>query len=66
MYPYTETCPGPSQATKINLFVSIVGVFKLTLLAIFVKSTIGCLNSSDYTADLFYHMQLIKCFPIPI
>ena len=31
---------GPSQASKINLFARIVNVFKLTLLTIFVKSTI--------------------------
>ena len=40
MYPSTETRPGPSQATKINLFEIIVKVFKLMLLTIFVKGTI--------------------------
>ena len=40
MYPSTEARPGPSQASKINLFARIVNVFKVTSLTIFVKSTI--------------------------
>ena len=40
MYPSAETRPGPSQATKTNHFARIVNVFKLILLAVFVKSTI--------------------------
>ena len=39
MYPSAETRPGPSQATKINLFMRIAKVFKLMLLTIFVKNT---------------------------
>ena len=40
MYQSAMAHPGPSQASKINLFSRIVDVFKLTLLAIFSKSTI--------------------------
>ena len=40
MYQSARAHPGPSQASKINLFARIVDVFKLTLLAIFTKSTI--------------------------
>ena len=32
MYQSTEARPGPSQASKINIFASIVNVFKLKLL----------------------------------
>ena len=32
MYPSAEAYPGPSQASKINLFERIVSVIKLTLL----------------------------------
>ena len=40
MLQSAEACPGPREASKINLFVRIVNVFKLTLLTIFVKSII--------------------------
>ena len=40
MYRSTEKSLEPSQATKINLFATIVKVSKLMLLAIFLKSTI--------------------------
>ena len=40
MHQYAEARPGPSQASKINLFARIVNVFKLNLQTIFVKSTI--------------------------
>ena len=40
MYPSAEARPGPSQATKINLFARIVKVLKLMLPTIFVKSSI--------------------------
>ena len=40
MYQSAEARPGPSQASKINLFARTVEVFKLTLLNIFAKSTI--------------------------
>ena len=36
----TEARPGPSQASKINLFARLVNVFKLKLLTIFPKSTV--------------------------
>ena len=32
MYPSAEAHPGPSQASKINLFAGIVSVIKLKLL----------------------------------
>ena len=35
MYQSSEARPGPSQASKINLFVKIVNVFRITLLSIF-------------------------------
>ena len=34
MYQFEEARPGPSQASKINLFARIANVFKLMLLAI--------------------------------
>ena len=37
MYQPAEARPGPSQASKVNLFVRIINVFKITLLTIFVK-----------------------------
>ena len=40
MYPSAETRPGPTQATKINLVVRMVKVFKLMPPTISVKSTI--------------------------
>ena len=40
MYQSTEAHPGPNQSFKTNLFARIVDVFQLTLLTIFVKSTI--------------------------
>ena len=40
MYQSAEARPGASKASKIDLFVRLVNVFKQTLLAIFVKSTI--------------------------
>ena len=40
MYPFAEVRPQPSQETKINLFVRIIDIFKITLLTISVKSTI--------------------------
>ena len=40
MYQSAELRPEPSQAPKINLFVRIVNVIKLTLLTIFAKSYI--------------------------
>ena len=40
MYQSTETHSRLSQASKIDLFARIVNAFKLTLLTIFVKSTI--------------------------
>ena len=40
MYQYAEAHPELTQAFKINLFARLVDVFKLTLLTIFVKSTI--------------------------
>ena len=40
MYQSAEARPGPSQASKINLFARIVNFFKLTLLTIFGESTI--------------------------
>ena len=36
MYQPAEARPGPSQASKVNLFVRIINVFKITLLTIFV------------------------------
>ena len=38
MYQSAEAYTGPSQPSKINIFVRIVTVFKLTLLTIFAKS----------------------------
>ena len=35
-----EAGPEPGEASKINIFVRIVKFFELTLLTIFVKSTI--------------------------
>ena len=40
MYQSAEARPGPSQVSKINSFARIVNVFKLTLLTIFVTSTV--------------------------
>ena len=40
MYQSAEARPGPSQASKINLFARIVNFFKLTLLTILGESTI--------------------------
>ena len=40
MYQSAEARPGPSQASKINLFARIINIFKLTLTTIFTKSTI--------------------------
>ena len=51
MYLTAETCPEPSQATKINVFTWIVNVFKL--MSFFEKDHHGCLKGSDYTSDLF-------------
>ena len=42
MYQSAEARPAPRQASKINFFVRIVNVFRLTLLSIFAKS-IFCL-----------------------
>ena len=52
MYQSVEAHPGPSQASKINLFAKIVDVFKLT--SYFCqKYNPGYLKSSDYTSCLF-------------
>ena len=40
MYQSADTRPGSGQASKINIFARIVNFFKLTLLTIFIKSTI--------------------------
>ena len=54
MYQSKEIRPGPSQASEINFFASIINEFKLMLLTVFYqKYHHGCLKSSDYTADLF-------------
>ena len=38
MYQSAEARLAPKQASKINIFVGIVKVFRLTLLSIFAKS----------------------------
>ena len=40
MYQSAEARPGPSQASKIDLFARIINLFKLTSTTIFTKSTI--------------------------
>ena len=40
MYQSVEARTGPSQASKINLFVRIINAFQLTLQTTFAKSTI--------------------------
>ena len=56
MYQSAETHPTPSQASKINIFVKIINVFRLTLLTIFAKSI--------FAFDLYQCRQLIKSFRI--
>ena len=47
LYPHPEAHSGPSQASKIDIFVKIVNLFKLKLPIIFAESLVleGVLNT---------------------
>ena len=47
LYPHPEAHSGPSQASKMDIFVKIVNVFKLKLPIIFAESLVleGVLNT---------------------
>ena len=51
--PSGEAHLGPSQASKMDIFVRIVNVFKLTLLLFYKKFNRRCLKSPNYTPGLF-------------
>ena len=51
----------PSQASKLDLFVKAANSFELTFL---LKFHCRCLKSHQYSSDLFYCRQLVKCITI--
>ena len=60
MYPSAAARSGPSQATKINLFATIVNVFKLTLLTILVLLAKIVNDVNIKTPTIFAKRDLIK------
>ena len=52
--PPAEPHSGPSQASKMDLFLRIVGSFELRLLTAFAKSSIvDTWRDPEYNSDLF-------------